>query len=349
MSASTQFTTFSDLYNGLLKAIRSDSSNSATTEQAKRYINTALADIHLGFAEKVPWALRDYSFSTTTTFNATVASASPTNTVEAPNSISYRTYSFTNPTASDFVAGNKIAVVNTSTATSVGLEGEIRDTVSGALTTSNVNVYQTNFAVDDEVRVYQDEVTMPDDFMRLAGNVIRIGSREIMMLGRVEFRHRFAGDYTVNRPQHATLIDTTDVVSGLDNRKLKLFPIPNVVERAHLTYVTKLLVTASDGTWQQEFSADADEPIVPRRYRHAIFYHALYNWYRDRKDDVRSQEAKAEYVQVMDRIINDTESGQSTMSIRPNRRPYRRKSGRPYGRGSAGSRRYDFGRFDRME
>lgn len=345
MSDTTQFTTFADLYNGLLKAIRSDRSNSETIEQAKRYINTALADIHIGFAEKVPWALRDYSFSTTTTFTDAVTTVGATS-LEAPNSISYTAYDL-DPGLNDYIAGHTVAVTSSVTGNSVGLEGYVRNTVlSGGGPT--INIYQTGFEVGDQLRVYQDEVIMPADFMRLAGNLIKIGSRDIPVIGRVEFRHRFAGDYSVNRPQFATIFDSTDVSSGLDNRKLKLFPIPNAVERAHITYVTKLLVVASDGTWQQEFSADTDEPIVPRRYRHAIFYHALSNWYRDRKDDVRSQEAKAEYVEIMNRITNDTESGQSTMSLRANRRPYRRKSNRPYSTGRGGSRRYDFGRFDEL-
>lgn len=343
MSDTTQFTTFADLYNGLLKAIRSDRSNSETIEQAKRYINTALADMHIGFAEKVPWALRDYSFSTTTTFTDEVEAVGAT-TVEAPNSVSYTSYDLNPGLAGTYTAGDRVAVTSSVTGLSVGLEGYVRNAPGGAV----VNIYQTGIEINDKIRVYQDEITMPADFMRLAGNLIKIGSRDIPVIGRVDFRHRFAGDYSVNRPQFATILDSTDVSVGLDNRKLKLFPIPNAVERAHVTYVTKLLVTASDGTWQQEFSADTDEPIVPRRYRHAIFYHALSNWYRDRKDDVRSQEAKAEYIEIMNRITNDTESGQSTMSLRPNRRPYRRKSNRPYSRGTSGSRRYDFGRFDEL-
>lgn len=346
MSDTTQFTTFSDLYNGLLKAIRSDRTNSETIEQAKRYINTALADIHLGFAEKVPWALRDYSFSTSTTFVDNITTKGVIETTIGPNGIKYVTYTLANTDGNSYIAGNKVAVTSTTTPSSTGLEGYIFADVSA--TPASVAIFQTGMAVGDSVRVYQDEIEMPDDFMRLAGNLIKIGSRDIPVIGRVEFRHRFAGDYSVNRPQFASIIDTTDVTTGLDNRKLRLFPIPNAVERAHVTYVTKLLVTASDGTWQEEFSADTDEPIVPRRYRHAIFYHALSNWYRDRKDDVRSQEAKAEYVEIMNRITNDTEAGQSTMSLRPNRRPYRRKSNRPYSSGRGGSRRYDFGRFDEL-
>jgi hypothetical protein len=347
MSDTTQFTTYADLYNGLLKAIRSDRSNSETVEQAKRYINTALADMHIGFAEKVPWALRDYSFSTTTTFTDIITVVGPITNSDSPNTVEYNTYTLANVDTNDYLAGHKIAVTSTPTPTSTGLEGTVRDAVL-ATSPAVVKVYQTGMAVDDQVRVYQDEVEMPADFMRLAGNTVKLGSRDIPVIGRVEFRHRFAGDYSINRPQAATLIDSTDIIAGLDNRKLRLFPIPNAVERGHITYVTKLLVTASDGTWQQEFSADADEPIVPRRYRHAIFYHALSNWYRDRKDDVRSQEAKAEYVEIMNRITNDVEAGQSNMSIRPNTRGYRRKSNRPYGGGRGGGRRYDFGAFDEL-
>lgn len=347
MSDTTQFTTFADLYNGLLKAIRSDRTNSETIEQAKRYINTALADIHIGFAEKVPWALRDYSFSTTTTFTDSIVSVGATS-IEAPNSVSYTSYGINAELpANQYTQGHKVSVTSSVTGESVGLEGYIRSTVLIS-DPPDVNIYQTGFQVGDQLRVYQDEIEMPADFMRLAGNLIKIGSRDIPVVGRVEFRHRFAGDYSVNRPQYATILDSTDVTAGLDNRKLKLFPIPNAIERAHVTYVTKLLVVAADGSWQQEFSADTDEPIVPRRYRHAIFYHALSNWYRDRKDDVRSQEAKAEYIEIMNRITNDTESGQSTMSLRANRRPYRRKSNRPYSRGRGGSHRYDFGRFDEL-
>lgn len=346
MSSTTQFTTFVDLYEGLLKAIRSDRAASATVEQAKRYINTALSDLHVGFAEKVPWALRDFSFSTTTTFTTTV-SAVGSNVTNTPNSIVTTTYDFANADLNAFIIGQKLAVTSTVVDANTGIEGEVR-----TATSANPGVVSTTalgLVVDDAIRIYQDEIIMPNDFMRLAGNTVKLGVRDIPVMGRVEFRHRFAGDFTVNRPQFITMIDTTDAISGLDNRKLRLFPIPNTVERGHLTYVTNLLVVATNGTWQQEFSADTDVPIIPLRYRHVLFYHALYNWYRDRKDDVRSQEAKAEYIEILNRVTNDTEGGQSNMSISLKNKSYRRKSQRPFSRGRGGSRRYDFGRFDRME
>ena len=58
MAATTQVTTFQDLYTDLLNRIRADTSQSATSDQAKRYINIALMDMHVGFGEKFAWAER---------------------------------------------------------------------------------------------------------------------------------------------------------------------------------------------------------------------------------------------------------------------------------------------------
>lgn len=348
MSATTQFTTFSDLYTGLLKAVKSDQSAAATLEQAKRYINTALVDIHIGHAENVPWAVRDFSFSTVGTFASTVQSVGSTTTPGSnPNNITYTEFNFENADLNTFTAGHKIAVTTTALGASIGQEGELFNTSSA--NPAVVNVYNADLAANDTVRIYQNEVTLPNDFMRPAGTIVKVGTRNIYYTGRIEFRHKYAGDYSTGRPSDVTLFDTNDVFSGLDNRKLKFWPIPDTVERGHLSYVTKDLVVGADGEWKEEFSADTDEPIIPKRYRHVIFYHALYNWYRDRKDDTRSQEAKFEYEQVLTRIVNDTESSQSTMSIRPNTRAYRRKASRPYRSGRNSARRYDSGAFDRLE
>ena len=65
----------------------------------------------------------------------------------------------------------------------------------------------------------------------------------------------------------------------------------------------------SYGTEATALSADTDEPTMPLRYRHIIVLHALYNWYRDKQDDARSQEAKAEYMEAMNRMVADVEVG----------------------------------------
>lgn len=347
MSTTTQFTTFSDLYLGLLKALRTDSSNAATVEQAKRYINTALLDMHVGFADKVTWAIRSHSFLTETTFTTTVESVNFAGSTP-PNNTPFRGYNMDNPDGNTFSNGQKTIVTSAAATTSTGLEGEVKLTSSTSADPAVIDVYGSDMAVGDAVRIYQNDITLPADFMQMAGNIVKIGDRRIRLIGRIDFRHQFAGEHEIGRPIHATLIDSFDVVSGLDNRKIRLYPLPNTVERGHISYVTKNLVIASDGTWRTDFSDDNDEPIVPLRYRHAIFFHALYNWYRDRKDDTRSQEAKMEYESIMMRVVNDTEPGQSRMSISPRVSGYRRRSKRPY-RGR-GSRRFDVnGGFDRLE
>jgi hypothetical protein len=77
---------------------------------------------------------------------------------------------------------------------------------------------------------------------------------------------------------------------------------------------------------------------VPLRARHAIVYHALYHHYRDLKDDTRSQEAKAEYTDIITRLVGDQEVGTSRPQIRPRVGPYARRAKEPYGR--RGGRRF---------
>jgi len=353
MSTTTQFTTFADLYNGLLKAMRTDSSNSATVEQAKRYINTAHLDIHLGFAEKVPWAIRDYSTSTGESFLATIATVG-TAITSGTTGIITQNYTIANPTTTAVTTPTAVIVTNSVDGTTLGIEGitasiAATDPADMAVvaTTGTASGTTDVLKVGDGIRLSPDELYMPTDFMRLAGDQIKIGTRLLDLLGRVEFRHRFAGETLVGRPNYATLIDSFSTTGGVESRKIRLFPLPNTTERVFISYVTNLLVVTAAGDRLEAFTSDTDQPLMPLRYRHAIFFHALYNWYRDRKDDTRSQEAKGEYVEIMSRIVNDTEAGQSHMSIRPNVSSYRRKASRPYRRG--GSRRYDFGRFDRLD
>jgi len=58
MAATDTPTTFTELYTALLNRVRADTSVTATANQAKRYINIALHDIHIGFGESFPWAER---------------------------------------------------------------------------------------------------------------------------------------------------------------------------------------------------------------------------------------------------------------------------------------------------
>ena len=58
MATTDQPTTFTELYTALLNRVRADTSDTATITQAKRYINIANHDLHIGFGESFPWAER---------------------------------------------------------------------------------------------------------------------------------------------------------------------------------------------------------------------------------------------------------------------------------------------------
>ena len=58
MSATSQYTDFSDLYTGLQNQVRVQTGITATENQAKRWINIGLQDMHIGFGEKFAWAER---------------------------------------------------------------------------------------------------------------------------------------------------------------------------------------------------------------------------------------------------------------------------------------------------
>jgi hypothetical protein len=85
---------------------------------------------------------------------------------------------------------------------------------------------------------------------------------------------------------------------------------------------------------------------MPLRYRHVIVLHALANWYRDKRDDARSQEAKAEFGELMSRMISDHDMGTHVrVRIQPNEGLYRAHAVRPYRR-QGGTRYSASNRFD---
>ena len=146
----------------------------------------------------------------------------------------------------------------------------------------------------------------------------------------------------------ATLVDLSFSSSTTPVRKIRFHRPPDDFYTIPYQYITSNLAVSSAGAAQTQLSADADEPIVPLRYRHAIKFHALYHWYRDRKDDTRSQEAKAEYVDLLTRTVSDNEIGTSRPQLQPRMGAYRSRAVRPWGGGRG--RRFDVnGRFDRME
>lgn len=339
MSSTTQLTTFSDLYVDLQNRVRAQTSVTATETLAKRAINIALQDMHLGFDYRVPWAERravlrtqdDYS---TGTVVATRGSVTITGTGSAWNTAN--AFGIKNMRANGKIvfAGSRIPYTISAVAT---------DT-SATLTTA----FTETTVTDGTYSYFEDEYDLAADFLRPIDLQQFSDALSIDLISRTEARRLFLNNTLPGRPRVACIVDLGFSGSTTPIRRVRLFPPPNDFLLIPYSYVTSNLAVSSAGVGASNLSADSDEPIVPLRYRHAIVLHALYNWYRDRKDDTRSQESKAEYTDIMTRLSLDQEEGAPRPQFRPRLGSYIQSARRPYRGGRSG--RFDIGgRFDRME
>jgi hypothetical protein len=339
MSSTTQYTDFSDLYTGLMNAVKSDTGQAATITQAKRYINIGLQDMHLGFGEKFPWAERRAVLITQPEFTTGTLTATKGSTSIVGVGTTWNTnndFSVANMRLGGKIRINagteiyEITAVASDTGATLGHKFT-QDTVAGASYT-----------------YFEDEYALEPDFLRPIDQQQFSDNIPIDIMDRLTFRRRFLRNYITGKPVIATFIDLPPSGNTTLVRKIKFHKPPDIAYSIPYSYVTSQLVVAADGTAQTSFSVDTDEPIVPFHYRHAILFHALYHWYRDKKDDDRSQEVKQEYNDLILRMTGDVEVGASRMKIRPSTGMYRRKARRPYRSGA--NRKYDFnGAFDRFE
>lgn len=338
MAVTSQPATFSELYTALQNAMRVTTAVTATQNQAKRAINSALHDMHLGTDYKFPWAERSAKLIaraqyTTGTVTATLGSATLTGT----STVWTTTDAFGTANAR---ANGKIKVAG-------GLTPYTVSSVGGAGTITLADKFTETTVTDGTYVYYEDEYDLASDFLRPVDIQRFSDQANIELIGRTEFRRRYPTNSTTGRPAVATLIDYAPSGSTTPIRRVRFHPPPSTTMTIPYTYVTSNLAVSSAGVAAANLSADTDEPIVPLRYRRAILLHALYNMYRDDKDDTRSENVKAEYVDLMTRMMIDVDIGASRPQIAPRIAGYAARAKRPW---SGGGGRYDLnGRFDRLE
>jgi hypothetical protein len=118
--------------------------------------------------------------------------------------------------------------------------------------------------------------------------------------------------------------------STAPRRRVRFYRPPSDARYIPYAYVTANLAVTAAGVEQAQLINDTDEPIVPLYARHLIVMKALEHWYRDKKNDSRSQEAKAEYVDGITRLLGDVENGAQRPRMEPNITGYVRRSREPY-------------------
>lgn len=332
MSTTSQLTTFADLYTDLQNRVRVQTGQTATQNQAKRYINIALHDMHVGNKERFPWAERQATLVTHpeyTTGTVTITQGSTTLTGSGTAWDTNNSFGQKNArtTGRVIIAGTnevyRIASVNSDTSITLDSRYVGSDVSAGSYT------------------YFEDEYDLDSDFLRPFDFQFFDQNRSIKILGRREFRQRYPRSDRTGKILVASIIDVGFSGNTTPIRRVRFYRPPADAELINYNFITKNLAVGNAGAEAENMVSDEDEPIVPIGLRHAIVYHALAQWYRDKKDDSRSQEAHAAYVDLMLRIINEQEIGASRPQMRPTIGPYARAARRPWRAGR--SRRFTLG------
>jgi len=322
LSTTSQLTDFSDLYTDLQNRVRAQTGVTATENQAKRYLNIALHDMHIGFEYRFPWAERSARLLTQAEYDTGTVTATKGSTTITGSSTAWNTNN--DFTVKNMRANGKIRIAGSMTP-------YVISSVSGD-TTAVLTSKFTETTVTDETYVYfEDEYDLASDFLRPVDMQQFSDQMAIELIGRTEFRRRYPVNATTGRPIVATLIDSAPSGNSTPVRRVKFYKPPSTAMNIPYTYITSNLAVSSAGVAAANMSASTDEPIVPLRYRHALVFHALANWYRDKKDDARMEAAKSEYTDLMLRIVSDVEVGGVRPQIRPRMSEYRRSANRPWG------------------
>lgn len=340
MSATTQPTDFSDLYTDLLNRIRADTtSGSATVTHAKRWINIALIDMHIGFREKVPWAERTARLLTQPEYTTGTVSINQGSTTLTGSSTEWAT-------------DNDFSVDNARVGGKIQINGQEIYTVDAVGSDTSITLADkyvgADVAAGSSYVYFEDEYDLASDFLRPLDIESFDLDGEIELVDRRTFRQNFVRNNIRGRPTMAAIVDKNFASNTTRVRKIVFTRAPEKAYLVPYAYVTANLAVNSSGTEAVSLSADSDEPIVPLHYRHIIVLHALKNWYRDKKNDPRATIVAQEYTDAMVRLAQDGEIGSPRSSFQPRIGGYKAVARRPW-RG-VGSRRYQTsGEFDRME
>ena len=328
MAVDTQLTTFSDLYTDLQNRVRVQTSVTATENQAKRYINIALHDMHLGFGEKFPWAHREADLVTQPEYNTGMVTISQGSTALAGTSTAWNT-------------NNAFGVANMRAGGRIVIAGGVEIYEISSVTNDTAAVLTAAFVKSDasvvEYLYFEDEYALAADFLKPLDLQNFDANGDIDLIGRTEFRWRYPRSKVTGKPKVATIIDRAPVGGTTPERRVRFWKPTDQAYLIPYAYVTSQLATSSAGTAQTQLSADTDQPIVPLYGRHAIMFHGLYHWYKDKRDDTRRLDAKADYTDIILRLVGDQEIGRSQPRFQPRISPYAGRARAPF-RGRRGGR-----------
>ena len=321
MAITEQVTTFADLVEDLQNRVRVQTGVTAVSNVAKRFINMALQDVHTGFGEKFTWAERNAILVTQPEYTTGTVTITQGSTSLSGSSTLWKTNNSFG--ANNMRTTGKIVINGGTEVYSISaVASDTAATLSSRFTQSDVSAASYVY--------FEDEYDLDADFLRPFDFSFFDQNTDIKLIGRREFRLRYPRNRITGKPLVASIVDRPFVGNTTPVRRVMFWKPPNEAFMVPYNFITNKLAVDSTGTALTNLSSDSDEPIIPLQYRHIIVFHALANWYRDKKDDQRSQEAKAEYTDLLLRITGDHEIGSSRPAIQPRLGPYQRAAKRPF-------------------
>ena len=322
MSTTSSPATFSELFTDLQNRVRVTTGVTATQNQAARYINIALQDMHLGYGERLWWAHRTEVLRTHAPYSTGTVSISNATTITGSSTLWN--------TNNDF--------------------GEANMRVGGKFTVNGIDVYEITTVTSDTVATlntryigdsdtaatytyFEDDYALSSDFLRPLDLGLFSSNGDIPLISPMEFRRRYPRNSVRGKPRVATMLSKDPSADTTLRIRVRLSPAPDNEYLIPYGFITNKLAVGTSGTLATALSSDNDEPIVPLQYRHIIVLHALENWYRDKKDDSRSQTVKAERLDMMDRMLGDSRIGDPRPQFSPRVSGIARRARQPWGGG----------------
>ena len=319
MSTTGQPTTFSELYTALLNDVRADTTSGGTAETlAKRTLNIALHDMHI--QQNWPWAERTATLITRppySTGSISIAAAART-TLTGTNTL-WNT-AVTGMGFNNFNVGGKVRLAGTEEVYKVSAVSSDTAATLASRYTESLDTASTYALAYGNYTYYEDEYTLAADFFRLVDLRQFSDVMNIECLGSQDFYKRFPRNSSRSgTPTKCTIIELGPQSSTDWQPRVVFHPYPDAAHSIPYRYMTRYLAVTSAGVAQLEMSSDTDEPIIPVRYRHILLSYSKFIWYRDQKDDARSQEAYQEYVDGVKRIADDSSHQRDFARIVPRR------------------------------
>ena len=323
MATIGQPTTFAELYGDLLVRMRADTTSGGAAETiARRYLNIALHDIHI--QQNWPWAERTATLITRPPYmtgSVSIASTSRT-TLEGTSTlwntaVSGMGFNNMNVGGKVYLTGGEVYRVSA--------VGSDTSATLASRYTQDLDVASAYPLAYASYTYYEDEYALASDFFRLIDARQFSDVMHIPVLGSKDSYRRFPRNASRSgAPECCTIIELGPSGSSDWRPRVVFYPYPDRAYSIPYRYITRNLAVSSAGAAQTEMSADADEPIIPVRYRHVLLAYASFIWYRDQKDDQRSQEAYTEYTDGVKRVAGDSNPQRDFPRIVPARRyrPY---------------------------